>query len=225
MVLDAAGRCDRLADVCSYYAQLAVAAVALGVARTAVAIELREAPMAQARSLLHRAGLAGRVLLVRGQGLQAVGRADVVVVAGVGGDLAAAILAGAVRVGAARVVVQPNRHGREVRAWARGAGFQLDAEQVVAEGQSLHLVLTFARRAGRDPAYGVLAEEAELLLGPRLLASEGAAERLFLRRELLRLRRLQGRRPEFAAALRVLEARERQEGACQTRTRVGPIGP
>ena len=207
-VLDAVGRCDRLADVCSDHAQLALAAVELGVAHRAVAIELRAAPLDQARRLLRQSPLAGRVLLVRGAGLQAVHRVEVVVMAGVGGDLAAELLAEAGRVGAERVIVQPNRHGREVRAWARGAGFQLDAEQVVAEGERLHLVLTFARRPGRDPAYGAHAEEVELLLGPRLLASSGASERLFLQREQGRLRRLQGYRPEFVAALRVLEGRQ-----------------
>ena len=62
--------------------------------------------------------------------------ADALVIAGVGGDLAARLLAeSAGCAGANRVIVQPNRHSREVRAWALGAGFRLVNERVVEDGK------------------------------------------------------------------------------------------
>jgi tRNA (adenine22-N1)-methyltransferase len=211
-VLTAAGPCGLLADVCADHALVALAAVARGAATHAVAVELRRAPLAQAARYLRSSGLERRVLLVRGAGLAAVRRAEVIVVAGVGGDLAAELLAaGGACGGAARVIVQPNRHSREVRAWALGAGFHLVAERAVAEGAQLHLVLSFVRKGGGDPAYGARPAEAELLLGPLLLASTEPADRLFLRRELRRLRALDGRRPDLACARVALEELFRAE--------------
>ncbi len=193
-----------LADVCADHALVALAAVARGAATRAIAVELRRAPLKLAARNLALSRLADRVLLVRGSGLAPVRAAEVVVIAGVGGDLAGQLLtAGAP--GAARVVVQPNRHSREVRSWARAAGFHLVAERAVAEGEQLHLVLSFEKRDGADPAYGARPLEAELLLGPLLLASGDVVTRLLLRRELQRLRALSARRPAFAIATAVLE--------------------
>ncbi len=176
----------------------------------AIAVESRSAPLLLASRNLALSRLSGRVLLVRGSGLAPVRRADVIVIAGVGGDLAAQLLdAGGAGGGFAnRVVVQPNRHSREVRSWARGAGFHVVEERAVAEGGQLHLVLSFERRGGDDPAYGARPDQAELLLGPLLLARGAAADpasRLFLRRELPRLRALSERRPDLACAAAVLE--------------------
>src|ERR1700681_2666546 len=92
-VLTAAGPCGLVAGVCADHALVALAAVARGAATHAVAVELRRAPLAQAARYLRSSGLERRVLLVRGAGLAAVRRAEVIVVAGVGGDLAAGLLA------------------------------------------------------------------------------------------------------------------------------------
>jgi len=206
-VLAAAGRCAVLADLCADHALIALAAVARGRAGLAIAVELRRLPLQAALQNRELSKVEeGRVLLVRGRGLAPVRRAEVIVVAGVGGDLAAQLLgAEPACASATRVVVQPNRHSREVRAWALGAGFRLVAESAVAEGEKLHLVLSFERHPGPDPAYGARPREAELDLGPLLLRSAEPADRLFLRRELQRLRRLTEMRPDLLPARAVLE--------------------
>ena len=205
-VLAAAGRCGVLADICADHALIALAAVARGAAERAIAVELRRPPLVLAAQNRVRFSLGDRVLLVRGAGLAPLRRAEVVVIAGVGGDLAAQLLSAAGGCAdARRIVVQPNRHSREVRAWAKRAGFHLSCERVVAEGEQLHLLLSFDRRSGEDPAYGARTAEAELRFGPLLLASEEPADRLFLRRELLRLRALSAVRPELAGSRAVLE--------------------
>ena len=207
-VLACAGRCGLLIDLCADHGRVACEAVGRGLARTAVAVELRQAPLGKARRLIGGLGLQRTVFGVRGDGLGSIRRADVIVVAGVGGDLAAQLLgASAGCAGATRVVVQPNRHSREVRGWAAAAGFHLRSERAVADGRSLHLVLGFERAAGADPAYGALPIEVELELGPRLLTSAEPADRSFLRAELHRLRRLSPHHPEWLPAVRALEAR------------------
>ncbi len=207
-VLEEIGTCALLVDLCADHAQLSLAAVARGQARRAIAIELREAPLLQARRSQRESGVQDRVLLVRGDRLALLRKIDALAIAGVGGDLAAQLLLDSPDVAhASRVVVQPNRHSREVRAWAHGNGFHIVAERVIAEGRRLHLVLAFARRAGVDPAYGAHALEAELELGPLLLASEQVTARAHLRRELRRMRALAERRTDLAAALGALERR------------------
>ncbi len=205
--LDAAGPCALLADVCCDHALLALAAALRGVAQRAVAVELRGPPLLQARRSLVEAGLSGRVLLLRARGLSALRSAEVVVVAGVGGDLAGALLAEAAQAGARRVVVQPNRHGREVRLAARKAGFHLEAERVIDEDRRLHLLLAFTRREGPDPAYGRTADELELFLGPLLLASGDEAAQRFVHEEEQRLRKLAAHQPELAALARAMDER------------------
>lgn len=205
--LDAAGPCDLLADVCCDHALLALEAVERGLARRAVAVELRAPPLVQARRSLAESGLSGRVLLLRARGLSALRRAEAVVIAGVGGDLAGELLGEAAQAGARRVVVQPNRHGREVRLAAREAGLHLEAERVVDEDRRLHLLLSFTRREGRDPAYGRAADALELAFGPLLLVSGDDSARRFLQEEEDRLRRLSAHQPELAALCAALEAR------------------
>jgi len=205
-VLAQVGRCGLLVDLCADHARLSLAAVERGQARRAVAIELRQAPLAQARRHVRAAHLEPRVLLVRGDGLGLVRAADAVVIAGVGGDLAAQLLERSPdAAGAVRVIVQPNRHSREVRLWARAAGFHLEREQAIADGRRLHLVLTLARASGLDPAYGAHPLEAELELGPLLLQSREPAARAHLSRELRRLREVAPRQAELGPALDALE--------------------
>jgi len=207
------GRCQLLIDLCADHARLALAAVARGQAHRAVAIELRKAPLEEARRALRESPCADRILLVRGDGLDALARAEsaeagrALVIAGVGGDLAAQLLArSGDAAGAERLVVQPNRHAAEVRTWAHAHGFHLRAERAVPEGRRLHLLLSFSRAQGQDPAYADLPLELGFILGPLFLRSSESCARAHLRREEKRLRALTALRPALAAAHAVLAA-------------------
>jgi tRNA (adenine22-N1)-methyltransferase len=221
-VLAEAGPCALLVDLCADHARLAIAACARKVATSAVAVDLHAAPLRDARARLRGTKLADRVLLVRGDGLQALRSVDskstVLVIAGVGGDLAAQILERDSQqlLTIDRIVVQPERHAREVRAWMRDNGFHLITEQAIPEARRLHLVLRFQRAPGADLSYGAHPLEAELRLGPRLLRSSEAAAIAWLRREHLRLKKIGVRRPDFAEALDVLE-RAKQDWLAQSR--------
>lgn len=212
-VLAEAGPCELLVDICADHARLAIAACAREVATRAVAVDLHAAPLREARSRLRETNLGDRVPLVRGDGLQSLRFADskstVLVIAGVGGDLAAQILERDRQqlLTIDRIVVQPERHAREVRAWMRSNGFHLISEQAIPEARRLHLVLRFQRAPGADSSYGAHALEAELQLGPRLLRSTEPAAIAWLRREHRRLRELGCRRPDLASARAVLSAR------------------
>ncbi len=235
-LLEEVGRCALLIDLCADHAGLALAAVARGQAQRAVAIELREAPLVDARRALRASGCGERVLLLRGDGLDAISpvvrrparaapasrpasalhagapaESDetrrALVIAGVGGDLAAQLLArSTAAAGVERLVIQPNRHLEEVRAWAYAHGFHLRAERAVPEARRLHLLLSFMRADGPDPAYAGLPLELGFLLGPLFLRSSETCARAHLRREEKRYRALAARRPDLAAAHALLAA-------------------
>ena len=195
-----------LADVCADHALLALAAVEQGMARRALAIDVAFDPLRRAARTLADSEDRERVALLQGDGLAAVRRCDAVAIAGVGGDLAAALLAASGDcAGASRLVVQPNRHADAVRSWARQTGFHLAAERVIPEAGRLHVLLTFQREAGMDPAYGAHPLEAELILGPLLLRSTDSAALQLLRQEQARLSGLASRRPDLAVASAVLD--------------------
>jgi len=209
-VLEEVGRCDWLVDLCADHARLSIAAVARGQARRALAIDLHQAPLVQARRHLRDANLLERVLLLRGDGLAVLRPAKrgerTLVIAGVGGDLAAQLLERSRdAANADRIVIQPERHAREARAWMRANGFHLASERLVAEGRRLHLILRFERARGIDPSYGAHPLEAELQLGPRLLLSSEPTARAWLAREHARLKKLAGKRADLEPARALLE--------------------
>lgn len=193
--------CGVLADVCSDHALLALAAVARGLAGRAIAVDLNAAPLAAAATNVDASGLGEAVALRRGDGLQPLGpgEAEVVVLAGIGAQLAVRLLEAAPdRLSAVRqVIVQPNQQPERVRAWAARSGWHLTDETVVAEDGRYFHVLAFHPGAGPDPAYarrGFTPEEL-IQLGPGLLDRDETDTRAFKRARVDRLAALLQRHP------------------------------
>ena len=87
----------RLADVGTDHAYLPAALILEGKIPFAVAADLRQGPLASARATVRRAGLTGKVVFRRCDGLSGIGpeEVDAVTIAGMGGETIAAILAAA----------------------------------------------------------------------------------------------------------------------------------
>ncbi len=214
--------CAALADVGTDHAYLPLAAVNRGIARRAWAIDLREAPLEGARRHVQRAGLEDRVILLRGNGLQALEERtpDAVTIAGMSGDSMVAILEAARgrfqapwREGAGRVrqlVVQPNQNAHLVRAWALSAGLRLEDERMLESRGRFFVACAFRLPSeaelsaggvdsglGGDPAYRVEGfSEADLFhLGPLLLARRDPTARRYFEAQRARLTRWAKREP------------------------------
>lgn len=205
-VLDAVGECDTLVDVAADHAWLSISAVSAGRAKRALAVDLHPATQAQARTNCAIAGVADRVELVLGNGLEPVAaRAfDAVAMAGIGGALAVRILvrAGDALTAAKRLVVQPNTEPEAVRAWAYESGWHLADERLVEERGRTYAVLAFERGIGADPAYeGHRVPVAELWhLGPLLVRRADPTALRHFAQQLDRLRQ-HGRAHERIASL------------------------
>lgn len=193
----------RVADVGTDHAYLPVWLVAHGVTPFAVATDLREGPAARAARTVAAAGLEGRVAVRVGDGLSSVApdEAEDIVIAGMGGETAAAILEAAswVRREDIRLILQPMSKPEFLREYLLSSGFVLREERQAADGRHLYTVMA----AEFDPAAAARqAEDPSVFLRGALDAAEGA---LYFDRLLARLHKEEealcraGRREEAAA--------------------------
>jgi len=175
VLLPLIGKVDCLADVGTDHALLPAHAVLRGVCQRAVAVDFREEPLRRASVTLSRLGVSDRIILLRGDGLAALEQTavDVVVLAGLGGRtlLSWCRAAPGVIQRAQRLIVQPNRHLAELRAWAYSAGLWLIDENICREGERFFVSCAFAPGSGPDPAYAesALPLEHAFELGPWLV--------------------------------------------------------
>jgi tRNA (adenine22-N1)-methyltransferase len=179
------GGCDCLADVGCDHGKLPVKALQEGICDRAIATDISGASLTKAAYLADRCGveLDCRV----GDGLKPLvpHEADVVVIAGMGGDTICGILDRAEWLfsGTYRLVLQPMTHAEVLRFWLVHNAFQITREAVIAEGE--HVYQMFCASPGKDRAY----TDAEYLTGNRACVSLGDDRRLLLQHERARLRK------------------------------------
>lgn len=235
--------CALLADVGTDHGRVPIAAVARGIAKRAIAADLRTEPLALARRHVEEAGVADRVTLVLGDGLRALGDApvDAVVLAGMSGTLMARLCqeAPAVLARARQLIAQPNTGVEDLRAWARANGWWLTRERMIdSRGAAaprardrrsrFFVVCSFAPRAGADPAYEVpgFAAAALVHLGPLLITQRDPVALRWYQAQVRRIERLP-RTPALEAELAVWRrgAQTAAEGASPDRGAAGGEGP
>ena len=171
-----------VADIGTDHGYLPVWLVNSGQNPRAVASDIREGPLAAARRTVERYQAAGRVRLVRADGLDGIDRADDVVIAGMGGELTAALLARCafVRDAAVWLVLQPMTAVGELRLWLCRAGFAIRREGVVREGGRLYVAMA-AQYTGE------CSEPDKLFPYTGTLTGKDENEREYLKRQAARL--------------------------------------
>ena len=202
--------CALLADVGTDHGLLPIAAVCRGLARRAIASDLREAPLRGARARIERAGVGDRVLALRGDGLSGVQHrgVDAVVLAGMsGGSMLRMFEAGGhVLSTLEQLILQPNQNVSELRAWALASGWHLRDERMVEERGQFFVSCAFAPGTGKDPAYSRpgWTEQALCGVGPWLLTHRDAVAARWFERQRARVshwveRGVERLRPELDA--------------------------
>lgn len=135
----------RLADIGTDHAYLPVELVKSGACQSALACDLRKGPLQSAREHVRAAGLSDKIECRLGDGLSPVnaGEADDIVLAGMGGETIAAILAACpfIRDSKLRVIAQPMTHPEDLRRFLWDNGFSVLAEQATEEDGKAYLVL------------------------------------------------------------------------------------
>lgn len=150
MVADLVPKGARLADVGTDHAYLPAALILEGVIPSAIAADLRQGPLNRARITVQTCGLTGRVTFRLCDGLSGIRPEEVeaVVIAGMGGETIAAILAAApwTRERDIPLVLQPMSSMPDLRSWLAGNGYRILTEQLAREGDTLYTALSV--RAG-----------------------------------------------------------------------------
>lgn len=166
---------SRAADIGCDHGRLAVFLAESGRCPFVVAADLRPGPLEKARQLVAARGLTGRVDCRLGDGLSVLrpGEVEDVVIAGMGGETIAGILAAApwVRRQGCNLVLLPASGQPELRRWLCGNGFALLREIPVAEGRYCYTVLQ-AAYTGEQVSPGPLFCWLGLLRGQRGPAAE-----------------------------------------------------
>ncbi|QKY69477.1 class I SAM-dependent methyltransferase [Lentibacillus sp. CBA3610] len=134
----------------------------------AVAGEVNEGPFLSAQETVKRYGLAKRIDVRLGNGLEILkdGEVNLVVLAGMGGALISTILdEGKDRLKSIkRIIAQPNVGERRVRQWFYTHGYTITNEAMIKENGHIYEIIA----GDKNPTTQEMTEK-QLLFGPRLL--------------------------------------------------------
>lgn len=166
----------RVADIGTDHAYLPIALAASGRAKSIIACDIHKGPLAVAAKNLAVSGAEG-VDLRLGDGLSPVreGEADTIVIAGMGGEVIASILAAADWVKTRRplLLLQPMTSAEELRCFLSDGGFSIRRELAVEDAGRVYAIIA-AEYTGECGAYS----EAEAYIG--YLRGRDAAERRYI---------------------------------------------
>lgn len=145
--------CDTAADVGTDHGYLGIYLLRTGKCRHVIASDLREKPLASARSNAGLFGVADRMTFLQADGLEKLGpsSAQVIVCAGMGGDLIARILFEAAWLADSDVqlILQPQSAAHELRRALGERGWAITRERLVRDGGFLYSVMSVLPKGGR----------------------------------------------------------------------------
>lgn len=164
-----APRCGCVADVGCDHGYISISLVQRGIADRAIAMDVRTGPLRRAQGHIREQQLAPYIETRLSDGLHALapGEADVIVMAGMGGATMQGILARGrdVLQHDVRLALQPQSELCEFRSYLADQGFEILAEDFVAEGGKYYPMM-LARPQGWE---GRQWTQEELDYGPLLL--------------------------------------------------------
>lgn len=159
---------EPFADIGTDHAYLPAYLVEQGAVPGAIAGDIMPGPLEAARATVMEAGLAGRIDLRLGSGLQVLnpGDAACAAICGMGGSLIADILAAGPLAGIRRLVLQPMGGEERLREWLTDNGFRLVAEELAEDAGRIYVIMAAEPGAMR-------LTEAEKVIGPFLINQRG----------------------------------------------------
>ena len=145
--------CGTVADVGTDHGYLAIHLLQTGKCARVIAADLREKPLESARTNAAFYGVTDKMTFVQTDGLCKIepGSFEVLVLAGMGGDLIARILAEAPWLdgGNYTLILQPQSAANELRRWLGERDWSIDRERLVRDGRFLYSVLAVRPGQGR----------------------------------------------------------------------------
>lgn len=155
------------ADIGTDHAYLPIFLVEEGICPRVIATDLNPGPFRSAGRKVEEHNLGNKIELRLGDGLKPLkpGEADVLVLAGMGGNTIREILAASPDVikTVRRLVLQPMADPGDLRSWLAANGWKISDEELVEESGRIYVIIT------ADPGREETADPLLLELGPRLL--------------------------------------------------------
>ncbi|MDR1702686.1 MAG: class I SAM-dependent methyltransferase [Sporomusaceae bacterium] len=150
-----------IADIGTDHAYLPVCLLQKGLIKAAIAGDLKCGPCQAAQRTVREAALFEYIQIRQGDGLQVVapGEAEVLIIAGMGGSSIAGILSARPKITAAfeRIIVQPMTGAALVRQYFRQNGWQIVAEDLVADETKIYQII--AAEKGLPSEFDVILDE------------------------------------------------------------------
>lgn len=198
-----------MADIGTDHAYLPTYLIETDAVPWAIAGDVMPGPLEAARQTVEAAGLADRIELRLGDGLQVLrpGEVATVTLCGMGGALMASLLEAVSLESVSlksinRLVLQPMESPEWLRAWLTGHGWRIVHEELVEDAGRIYVVMAAER--GEQHL-----QPDELLIGPLLQAAAGEILQRYLARWIAQLERAvagarQSDRPEAIARVEAL---------------------
>ena len=167
-----------VADIGTDHALAPIALIERGVCRRVIATEVRPGPLRAAAQAVADSALADSIELRLGNGLAplAVGEAEVIILAGMGGKTIIDILgaAPAVLESAQRLILQPMTESAGLRLWLCDHAWRITGEKLVREGDRLYQIIEAQPGPAQEKDPFLIA------LGPRLIEARDPLLPLYL---------------------------------------------
>lgn len=137
-----------VADVGTDHGYIPIALMTRGRIHKAIAMDLREGPLSRAKEHIVQYGLQDGIdtRLSDGVAALAIGEADTIVIAGMGGELVIHILTDGAKVckHAKELILQPQSELAEVRAFLREQGYEILDENIIEEDGKFYPMMRVA---------------------------------------------------------------------------------
>lgn len=138
-------KCNCLADVGTDHAYVPIHATLNNISNTAIASDINKGPIKLAQSNIRKNGLSNKIETRIGPGLTVLnqGEADVILIAGMGGNLIADILNDSLEVarGTKHLILQPVQYPEVLRKYLITSGFSIADEDLVKDENKYYHIL------------------------------------------------------------------------------------
>lgn len=182
-IADLVDKGARVGDIGTDHGQLPCYLVDAGIASQVIAADINALPLAGAQKRIDEAGLTEQITTRLGNGLSVLepGEVDTVTISGMGGSLMTEILENSDVVvhSLKQLILQPNLAAQLIRRWAVEHSWHIEQERLLYEEGRYYEILALR------PGSGAELTEAQLWLGPELLAKQHPLLVEYVRREWL----------------------------------------
>lgn len=161
-------KCNCLADIGTDHAYVPISTTLKGITKSAIACDINEGPIRVANTNIRKHGLADVIETRIGPGLSVLkeGEADVILIAGMGGNLIADIIKENYEIASSAKVLmlQPVQYPEVLRKYLLESGFSIVDEELVKDDEKYYQILKTVKKS-QEP----FEKESYYYIGERLI--------------------------------------------------------